>query len=68
MNYKLAATNKSENGLKKLGELSQERLNIKVRFNARLATAGQARAISDKNRITEEELSKIHFRIDRQEE
>ena len=68
INYKLAATNKSENGLKRLQELSGERLNINAKFTARLETSGSYRASSDKNRITEEELSKIHFKVDRQEE
>ena len=68
INYKLAATNKSENGLKKLEEISRDRLNANVRFTARLASPEVSRAISDKNKITEEELSKIHFHVDRQEE
>ena len=62
INYKIAAMNRDENGLKRLSELTEERLGINIVFRARQARAGEF----DENagRVTDEDLLKIHFPVD----
>lgn len=62
MNYKIAAMNREENGLKRLAELLSERAGLTVSFRARQAKPGEF----DENirRVTDEDLLKIHFPVD----
>ena len=62
MNYKIAAMNREENGLKRLAELVQARFGSPVSFLARQAKPGELDA--DIPRVTEEDLLKIHFPVD----
>ncbi|MDO4265288.1 MAG: DNA polymerase III subunit gamma/tau [Eubacteriales bacterium] len=62
MNYKIAAMNREENGLKRLAELVRERLGIAVSFLARQAKPGELD--TGIPRVTEEDLLKIHFPVD----
>ena len=50
------------NGLKKLSELCTEQLGISCRFGGRVARKGEIEAEAD--RITDEELARIHFPVD----
>lgn len=62
MNYKIAATNREENGLKRLQELAAERLSVSVTFLARQAREGDF--FENRQQVTDEDLLKIHFPVD----
>lgn len=62
MNFKIASTNKEENGLTRLSELCEEQLGLKLRFGGRVARRGEIEAQAD--HITDEELAKINFPVD----
>ena len=62
INYKIAAMNRDENGLKRLSELTEERLGINIVFRARQAKAGEFD--ESVGRVTDEDLLKIHFPVD----
>ena len=62
ISFKIASTNREENGLTKLSELCTEQLGINCRFGGRVARKGEIEAEAD--RITDEELARIHFPVD----
>ena len=62
MNFKIASTNKEENGLTRLSELCEEQLGLKLRFGGRVARRGEIEAQAD--HITDEELARINFPVD----
>ena len=62
INYRIAATNREENGLIRLRELAAQELGLSVSFAARIAKPGEFSDVQD--RATEEELKRIHFPID----
>ena len=62
INYRVAATNRFENGLTRLGELTREMLGIDISYRARIAKASEFDAEGEL--ITDEELGRIHFHID----
>ena len=62
MNYKIAATNREENGLRRLSELVRERLGLTASFFARPAKPGEFD--EDSRRVTDEDLLRIHFPVD----
>ena len=62
INYKIAAMNRDENGLKRLSELTEERLGINIPFRARQAKPGEFD--ESVGRVTDEDLLKIHFPVD----
>ena len=64
INYRIAAMNRDENGLRRLSELCRERMGLSLSFLARQAKAGEF--TEPDNRITEDDLLKIHFPIDRE--
>lgn len=65
INYTIAARNTEENGVLKLRELASQRLGRPVSFMARIAKPGEI-AVAD-NRMTDEELSRIHFPVEFEE-
>ena len=62
INYKIAATNRDENGLRRLSELVMERFGYSVSFFARTAKPGEFDETI--RRVTDEDLLKIHFPVD----
>lgn len=62
INYKIAAMNRDENGLKRLSELVSERLGLNIVFRARQAKPGEFDESA--GRVTDEDLLKIHFPVD----
>ena len=62
INYRIAATNREENGLIRLRELAAKELGLSVSFAARIAKPGEFSQLQD--RATEEELQRINFPID----
>lgn len=62
MNFKIASTNKEENGLTRLSELCREQLSLDVRFGGRVARKGEIEAEAD--HITDEDLSRINFPVE----
>ena len=65
INYTIAARNTEENGVLKLRELASQRLGRPVSFMARIAKPGEI-AVAD-NRMTDEEISRIHFPVEFEE-
>lgn len=62
INYRVAATNRFENGLTRLGEITREMLGMDISYRARIAKASEFDAEGEL--ITDEELGMIHFHID----
>ena len=62
MSFKIASTNKEENGLTRLSELCREELSLDVRFGGRVARRGELENAMDS--ITDEERSRINFPVD----
>ena len=61
MGFRLASTNKEENGLTRLSELCRDQLGLELRFGGRVARRGEIGKEPD--RITEEELPRINFPV-----
>ena len=62
MGFRLASTNKEENGLTRLSELCRDQLGLELRFGGRVARRGEIEKEAD--RITDEELARINFPVD----
>ena len=62
MSFKIASTNKEENGLTRLSELCREELGLSLRFGGRVARRGELEESMDS--ITDEELARINFPVD----
>lgn len=62
MGFRLASTNKEENGLTRLSELCRDQLGLELRFGGRVARRGEMEKEAD--RITDEELARINFPVD----
>ena len=61
MSYRIAAMNREENGLIRLRELCRERYGREIAFSGRIARPGE---FAQNNRLTDEDLKRIHFPVD----
>ena len=66
INYTIAARNPEENGVLRLRELARERLGVPVSFMARIAKPGEIEAVD--NRMTDEEIGRIRFKVEFEEQ